>query len=103
MKNHEEHNECKTQLEQINKIKVNWIKIRSKCEWYKHGEKSSKFFLNLENSRAIQSQVRKVIYNDKETNFETEIDNHICSFFNCLYKETFSFSSNNLETYLNTV
>ena len=54
MKNHEEHNECKTQLEQIYKIKVNGIKIRSKCDWYEHGEKSSKFFLSLKKSRAIQ-------------------------------------------------
>ena len=43
------------------------------------------------------------IYNDKETNDETEINNHIYSFFNYLYKETLSFSSNNLETYLNTI
>ena len=30
------------------------MKTRSKCEWYEHGEKSSKFFLNLEKSRSIQ-------------------------------------------------
>ena len=83
MSNHEEYNECKTQLEQIYKIKANGIKIRSKCEWYEHGD--------------------KFIYNDKETNDETEINNHIYSFFNYLYKETLSFSSNNLETYLNTI
>ena len=102
MNNHEDYNDCKTHLEQIYKIKANGIKIRSKCEWYKHGKKSSKFFLNLEKSRAIQGQVRTVIYNDKETNDETEINNHIYSFFNYLYKET-SFSSNSLETYLNTI
>ena len=101
MNNHE-HNDCKTQLEQIHKIKTNGIKIRSKCEWYEHGEKSSKFFLNPEKSCAIQGQVRTVIYNDKETNDETEINNHIYSFFSYLYKET-SFSSNNLETCLNTI
>ena len=65
MNNHEEHNDCKTHLEQIYKIMTNEIKIRSKCEWYEHGEKSSKFFLNLEKSRATQGQVRTVIYNDK--------------------------------------
>ena len=46
MNNHEEYNDCKTQLEQIYKIKANGIKIISKCECYEHGEKSSKFFLN---------------------------------------------------------
>ena len=51
---------------------------------------------------AFQGQVQTVIYNDKETNDETEINNHIYSFFNYLYKETLSFSSNNLEAYLNT-
>ena len=97
MNNHEEYNDCKTQLEQIYKIKANGIKIRSKCEWYEHGEKSSKIFLNLEKSRAIQGQVRTVIYN------EAELNNHIYSFFNYLHKETLCFSSNNLETYLNTI
>ena len=61
MNNHEEYNDCKTQLEWIYKIKANGIKIRSKCDWYKHGEKSSKFFLNLEKSCAIQGQVRTII------------------------------------------
>ena len=42
--------------------------------------KSSKFFLNLEKGRAIQGQVGTVIYNDKETNDQTEINNHIYSF-----------------------
>ena len=97
MHNHEEYNYCKIQLEQIYKIKANGKKIRSKCEWYRHREKSSKFFLNLEKSHAIQGQVWTVIYNDKETNDETEINNHICSCFKYLYKETLSFSSNNLE------
>ena len=48
MNNHEEYDDCKTQLEQIFKIKANGIKIRSRCEWYEDREKSSKFFLNLE-------------------------------------------------------
>ena len=67
-------------LSQIYKIEANWIKIRSKCEWYEHREKSSKFFLNLEKSCAIQGQVGTVIYNEKETNDKTEINDHIYSF-----------------------
>ena len=68
---YEEYNNCKSLLEQIYKIKTNGIKIRSKCEWHEYREKSSKFFLNLEKSCAIQGQVRTVISNDKETNDET--------------------------------
>ena len=62
-----------------------------------------KFFLNLDKSRTIQGQVRTVIYSEKETNDAKEINNHIYSFFNYLYNETLSLSSNNLETYLNTI
>ena len=36
------------------------MRIRSKCDWYKYGEKSSKFFLNLEKSRASQSAIRNI-------------------------------------------
>ena len=31
----------KLRLEEIYGIKVNGVKIRSKCDWYKYGEKTS--------------------------------------------------------------
>ena len=37
--------------------KIICIRIRPKCCWYEYGEISSKFFLNLENSRAVQSTI----------------------------------------------
>ena len=40
--------ECKQKLQKIYTKNVNGIRIRSKCNWYENGEKSSKFFLNLE-------------------------------------------------------
>ena len=40
--------------------------IRSKATWYEKGEKSNKYFLNLENHRKTKSSVRKVL-NDKGT------------------------------------
>ena len=49
--------ECKNNLEQIYQEKANGIKIRSKYDWYEFGEKSSKFFLNLEKQHALQNQV----------------------------------------------
>ena len=79
--NHEEYNDSKTQSEKIYKITANRTKIISKYELYEDVEKTSKFFVNLEKRRAIQGQVRTVIYNDKEANDEIEINNHIYSFF----------------------
>ena len=33
------------------------IRIRSKYKWCEHGEKSTKYFLNLEKNRANQNQI----------------------------------------------
>ena len=46
--------------------KVNGIRIRSKCNWYEYGEKSTKFFLNLERSCTYQGVVRCILKNKIE-------------------------------------
>ena len=46
------------QTRAIYEEKTNGLTIRSKCEWYEFGEKSSKFFLNLEKQHALLNQVR---------------------------------------------
>ena len=33
--------------------------LRSKCDWYEHGEKSSKYFLNLEKRNKAKSTISK--------------------------------------------
>ena len=51
LKNEEDfyaYNLCKLELENIYDKKTAGAKIRSKCDWYQHGEKPTKFFLNLE-------------------------------------------------------
>ena len=48
---------CKQQLDATYKEKTKGITIRSKCNRCKLGEKSTKFFLNLEKHRAIQNQM----------------------------------------------
>ena len=54
---------CKQKLQNIYIKKVNGIRIRSKCNWYQNGEKSNKFFLNLEKCRATQGCLRTIIVN----------------------------------------
>ena len=39
------------------------IPIRSRCEWNESGEKSTKFFLNLEKSCLSQGVVRSILKN----------------------------------------
>ena len=53
-----EYIDCRNKLDKIYEQKINGMRIRSKSDWYKYGEKSSKFFLNLEKTRATQSTNR---------------------------------------------
>ena len=43
-----EYIHCKDELDKLYQGKINGAIIRSRCDWYEHWEKSSKFSLNLE-------------------------------------------------------
>ena len=45
----EKYGKCKSDLESLYNYITARIILRPKSEWYEHGEKSSKYFLNLEN------------------------------------------------------
>ena len=59
--------------------------------------------MNLEKQRAIQSQIRTVIVNEKEITSESEINEHISLFYKNLFQENLSFSKTDLQNYLKTV
>ena len=61
--------------------------IRSKCDWYKNGEKSSKFSLSLEKSRSSQGAVRSIFENKIEVKNQSEINNELYKFYKNLFKE----------------
>ena len=73
----EQYGIYKNELNDIYNDISNGIKIRSKCDWYKFGEKSNTFLLNLEANCATQSVVHKVISNEQEI---TDISKIIISF-----------------------
>ena len=56
----------KNDLELIYDPIAEGVRIKSKCDWYEQGEKSTKFFLNLEKQRGNQNRVRKLIVNEKK-------------------------------------
>ena len=45
-------------------------KIYQESDSYEHREKSSKFFLDLEESRAVQNQIRNILIGNKEVNYQ---------------------------------
>ena len=50
----------KNGLELIYEKVAEGVKVRRKCQWYEEGEKSTKFFLNLEKKRSVKALVRSV-------------------------------------------
>ena len=69
----EDYVACKTKLDKIYDKKVEGLRIRRKCGWYKKREKSTKFFLTLEKRHAIQSQIKTLVVNDEVLKEQTEI------------------------------
>ena len=61
-------------------------RIKSKCDWYEHGEKSKIFSLNLEKQRLSQNTVKKLVVDDKEITDQTHILEHIKEFYETLFK-----------------
>ena len=45
----EDYLRCKLRLEETYEIKANGVKIRSKCDWYEDGEKSSNKMKSITN------------------------------------------------------
>ena len=86
--NLEEYNKCKNDLDILYDNITAGINIRIRCSWYEHGEKSSKFFLNLEKQRAVNGLLKKVIVNDREISTPLELNREIYEFYQKLFKKS---------------
>ena len=71
---------------ELDEIRIRSMRIRSKCDWYEHGEKSTIFFLNLEKQRGSQNTIKKLVIDDKEITEQTHILEHIREFYETLFK-----------------
>ena len=81
------YNKCKRDLEDIYDNIAEGRRIRSRCQWYEEGQKSSKFCLNLEKFNGPQSQIRKVMVNIQEITDPNKIKNVIRNFSESLFKK----------------
>ena len=86
IENRNAYDNSKDQLNEILENIAEGVRIRSRCQWYEEGEKSNKFFLNLEKKRAIEGQIRKVVANDREISDPKLIEYEIKSFYKTLFR-----------------
>ena len=79
--------------------------IRSKANWYEQGEKSNKYFLNLEKSRGNKSTLRKIFTRTQSVSTNPKvIRQDLHDFYSSLYQRNPSQCSNNsLDKFLKSV
>ena len=81
-------------LEKIYHEEAIGLRIRSKCDWYELGEKSNKYFLNLEKRNAKTSTITKLTDNDKIVTNQKDILKDI----ELYYKNLFTNNNTNTPT-----
>ena len=76
----------KGELEGLRKITIAGVMARAKAQWYEEGEKSSKYFLNLEKRNAENSLITRLVdKNETIIEKQEDIKNNICIFYKELY------------------
>ena len=87
---------CKIKLDNIFDRRVESPRIRSKCNWYKNVEKSTKFFLSLEKRHAIQNQIKILVVYDEVVKDQIEINKNLNSFYRNGFSKNNDVSRQNL-------
>jgi exonuclease III len=79
----------KQDIDDILQEQINGIVMRSKCDWQEYGEKSSKFFLNLEKRNFNNKTIKRLrLSNGTITMEEKNILKELHSFYSKLYTTT---------------
>jgi len=82
-----EYSETKRQLERIVEYKVQGAAIRSKVEWQEKGEKSTRYFFNLEKSRKAKGVITELEVAGRKVTKPLEILEAEKHYYEALYSE----------------
>ena len=83
-------NEAKESLELFYEEKTKGIIIRARARWHEHGERSTKYFLNLEKRNHVKKHITKLVINGVITTHPFNILDEQKRFYNDLYKSKLS-------------
>ena len=79
-------NEVKEKLELFYEEKTNGIIVRARARWHEHGERSTKYFLNLEKRNHVKKHIRKLLISGAITTDPYRILSEQKDFYYNLYK-----------------
>ena len=100
----EEYIQTKIALEKIFEERIEGQRIRSKCSIYEMGEKSSKYFLNLEKKNAKLSSITTLQNGNGDLMTEKgEVENEILTFYKNLFKSKCKATAENCRQYLDNL
>ena len=80
-------NKTRSELEKIYDKIAESAKIRYKCSWYQYGEKSTKFFYELEKKNTICRTTKTLINDGKQITIPNEINLTSKSFYENLFQK----------------
>ena len=97
----EQYNKAKNELEHLYDYITEGIILRSKTDWYEHGEKSSRYFFNLGKRNKSKSHLRKIsLSSGQEASNQRAILDNIRSYYSSLYKRHSNKSESDCLSYL---
>ena len=80
-----EYDNIKSEIEDLNEYKAMGHLIRSKAQWVEHGEKCSKYFLQLENRNYKTKYIKSIFVNDNLITNPKDILDEQAKFYRNLY------------------
>ena len=100
-----EYQDAKVELETMYNHITEGIIIRSRCDWYKLGEKSSRYFLGLEKRNKTKTHLRKLVTGNEvnEITDPKHIRSELKSFYSNLYKRRSMKTEAECLEYLNSI
>ena len=93
----------KKELDNIYNLKVEGIRIRSRCKWYEAGEKSTKSFLNLEKRHEQESFITILYENGELINNNTGIERKMFELYYNLYQEKSNLLPSCIDNFLQSI
>ena len=100
----EEYNKCKSELDGLYDYITAGIILRSKCNWYEHGEKSSRYFLTRKKRNKAKSHVRALLTElGNKCTEPSQVMTKIKDFHSNLYKRLSTKAKEDCIEYLRTL